>query len=220
MNPYEVLGVKEGASDEEIRKAYLALVKKYHPDQFRDNPLSELAAEKLKEVNEAYEMLRKKGSSGGSSSSGSSSSGYSYGYSSSSGGPSYSSGGSSGYSGSYASEFARARSYLSANNVRAAEAVLENIPVKNAEWYYLHGIIQLRRGAYDAARAELERAATMDPTNAEYRNAYESLARSSRGYAYRPNAAGSMNSVCTTCQALWAADCCCECLGGDFIRCI
>ena len=102
----------------------------------------------------------------------------------------------------------------------AAEAVLENIPVKNAEWYYLHGIIQLRRGAYDAARAELERAATMDPTNAEYRNAYESLARSSRGYAYRPNAAGSMNSVCTTCQALWAADCCCECLGGDFIRCI
>ena len=197
MNPYEVLGVKEGASDEEIRKAYLALVKKYHPDQFRDNPLSELAAEKLKEVNEAYEMLRKRGSSGGSSS-----------------------GGSSGYSGSYASEFARARSYLSANNVRAAEAVLENIPVKNAEWYYLHGIIQLRRGAYDAARAELERAATMDPTNAEYRNAYESLARSSRGYAYRPNAAGSMNSVCTTCQALWAADCCCECLGGDFIRCI
>ncbi|HOJ12845.1 MAG TPA: DnaJ domain-containing protein, partial [Clostridiales bacterium] len=62
MNPYEVLGVKEGANDEEIKRAYRELVKKYHPDQYRDNPLAKLAEEKLREVNEAYEYLMKQSS--------------------------------------------------------------------------------------------------------------------------------------------------------------
>ena len=68
MNPYKVLGVSETASQEEIRAAYLALVKKYHPDKYTDNPLKELAGEKLKEINQAYEMLTKKQSSGPTSS--------------------------------------------------------------------------------------------------------------------------------------------------------
>ena len=59
-NPYKVLGVNEGASQEEIRSAYLKLVKKYHPDKYTDSDLKELANEKLVEVNEAYEMLTKK----------------------------------------------------------------------------------------------------------------------------------------------------------------
>ena len=54
-NPYEVLGIKEGASDEEIKKAYRELVKKYHPDKYVNNPLADLAAEKMKEINDAYE---------------------------------------------------------------------------------------------------------------------------------------------------------------------
>lgn len=60
-NPYEVLGISEGASEEEIKKAYREQVKKYHPDQYQDNPLSKLAEEKLREVNEAYEYLTGKG---------------------------------------------------------------------------------------------------------------------------------------------------------------
>ena len=60
MNPYKVLGVSENASQEEIRKAYLTLVKKYHPDRYTDEAMKELANEKLKEVNQAYEMLVKK----------------------------------------------------------------------------------------------------------------------------------------------------------------
>ena len=50
MNPYEVLGVKQGASQEEIKSAYRKLVKQYHPDQYIDNPLKELAQEKLAEA--------------------------------------------------------------------------------------------------------------------------------------------------------------------------
>ena len=64
MNPYEVLGVPEGASEEEIKRAYKELVKKYHPDKYQDNPLSDLAEEKLQEINEAYDMLMKGRGSG------------------------------------------------------------------------------------------------------------------------------------------------------------
>ena len=59
MNPYEVLGVSENASQEEIKRAYKELVKKYHPDKYQNNPLSDLAEEKLQEINEAYDMLTK-----------------------------------------------------------------------------------------------------------------------------------------------------------------
>jgi len=62
-DPYEVLGVRKGASKEEIKRAYLELVKKYHPDKFADNPLKELAEEKLKEINEAYNILMNDGNS-------------------------------------------------------------------------------------------------------------------------------------------------------------
>jgi molecular chaperone DnaJ len=57
MDPYEILGVSRNASKEEIRNAYKHLAKQYHPDQYQNNPLSQLAEEKFKEINEAYNML-------------------------------------------------------------------------------------------------------------------------------------------------------------------
>ena len=56
-NPYEILGLNPGASEAEIKKAYRELVKKYHPDKYQGNPLADLAEEKLREVNEAYDTL-------------------------------------------------------------------------------------------------------------------------------------------------------------------
>ena len=68
-DPYEVLGVSRDATDEQIKNAYRELARKYHPDSYNGNPLSDLAAEKMKEINEAYDAIiseRKNGASGGS----------------------------------------------------------------------------------------------------------------------------------------------------------
>ena len=58
-DPYEVLGIQRGASDEEIKKAYRELARKYHPDNYQNNPLADLAEEKMKEINAAYEQITK-----------------------------------------------------------------------------------------------------------------------------------------------------------------
>ena len=69
-DPYKTLGVSRDATDEEIKKAYRALAKKYHPDNYQDSALAELAAEKMKEINEAYDIIGKQ-RQGGSGASGS-----------------------------------------------------------------------------------------------------------------------------------------------------
>mgnify|MGYP002658845731 CR=1 FL=1 len=58
-DPYKVLGVSRDASDDEIKKAYRELARKYHPDNYAGNPLADLVEEKMKEINAAYEMLRR-----------------------------------------------------------------------------------------------------------------------------------------------------------------
>ena len=139
MNPYKVLGVSENATQDEIRKAYLALVKKYHPDRYSDGPMKDMANEKLKEINQAYELLTKKKESSGYGG-GSGYGGYSsYGQNTWSQGGYWQNQGS--YSGDYAQEFSRVRSYFAQNNLNAAQSVLDNIPLHNAEWHYLYGIL-------------------------------------------------------------------------------
>ena len=56
-NPYKVIGVKPGATKKEIKEAYNQLVKKYHPDKYREDHMKELAEQKMKEINEAYDTL-------------------------------------------------------------------------------------------------------------------------------------------------------------------
>ena len=56
-DPYQILGVSRNASEQEIKAAYKALVKKYHPDQYQDNPLAEFAEEKMAEINTAYDAI-------------------------------------------------------------------------------------------------------------------------------------------------------------------
>ncbi|MEG0156377.1 MAG: DnaJ domain-containing protein, partial [Anaerovoracaceae bacterium] len=152
-NPYEILGIKEGASQEEIKSAYKTMVKKYHPDKYQNNPLSDLAEEKLREVNEAYDFLTKNG--GGNS-------GYGGGYS----GNSYGGG---------SAEFQQVRRDLDSGRLREAEATLNRVQVRNAEWIFLNGMLSYKKGWYDDAVSNIQQAVNMDPSNVEYKRALNSL---------------------------------------------
>lgn len=205
-NPYKVLGVNESATNEEIRAAYLSLVKKYHPDKYTDPDMKQLANEKLKEINEAYDQLTKNPGKTASS-------GYS--------GAAYGAGGHGGsYSGPEADRFVRARSLINAGNLDGAKTILDSIQTRNAEWYYLYGIIYLRQGWYDKAREFLGRAYRTEPGNSEYAQAYNTLRYTGNPYS-RPRQSTSYGncSACDICSGLMCADCCCECMGGDLIRC-
>ncbi|HVI39244.1 MAG TPA: J domain-containing protein [Anaerovoracaceae bacterium] len=193
QNPYEVLGIKEGASQEEIKAAYREQVKKYHPDKFQDNPLYELAEEKLQEVNEAYEYLTKnKGKAGGYE---------------------RNSGRSDGYQ-SQSPEFVEVRKMIDRGNLPGAEATLNRIQTKNAEWFFLSGMISLRKGWYDDAVNNVQTALSMDPSNTEYRTAMNSIM--STGNGYRTSAYGrgysSNDELCKMLQCYCCADSLCDCM--------
>ena len=57
MDPYKVLGVTPQTSDDDIKRAYRELARKYHPDNYVNNPLADLAEARMKEINEAYDMI-------------------------------------------------------------------------------------------------------------------------------------------------------------------
>lgn len=192
MNPYEVLGVREGASEAEIKAAYKELVKKYHPDKYVNNPLADLAEQKMQEINQAYDMLMKNG-------------GGAYG------------GGSYGQGGPTRSDFVQVRRDIDMGNLAAAENALNNSGNRNAEWFFLKGVIASRKGWYDEAVSNLHTAVSMDPSNQEYKQHYASIAN--RGNAYRNNAqgrgyqqSGNDDFCCQALQCYICADCCCDCI--------
>lgn len=191
-DPYSVLGVKPDASDQEIKKAYRELARKYHPDNYVDNPLADLAEEKMKEVNEAYEAIQKQRSGGGgggySQSSTSSSGGYQYGYQQQSYG-----------GGTSNPTYNRVRNLINMGDLNSAERLLQEVPQKNGEWYFLMGSIAYRRGWLDEAMQNYNLAVQMEPGNLEYRQALNMMQRG--GQAYRPYGnSGGMDSLdcCTT----------------------
>ncbi|MBQ9783579.1 MAG: DnaJ domain-containing protein [Clostridia bacterium] len=206
-DPYKVLGVSPDASDEEIKKAYRALARKYHPDKYRDSDLADLASEKMKEVNAAYEEIKQLREQGGSRQSGGRRAGQGYaGNTSSSGNPHYN----------------EIRRQINSGNDVQAETLLNNIPSsdRGAEWHFLMGCVLVKRGHYVDAQRYFDSACSMDPYNNEYRAAQERLRTRANGYGGGYNNAPGMGcSGCDLCSGLLCADCCCECCGGDLISC-
>ena len=221
-DPYQVLGVSPSATDEQIKNAYRELARKYHPDNYANNPLADLAQEKMKEINEAYDQIQRQRKQQQSSRSGQ---GYSQGGYSQSG---YSqSGYSRGYAGQGGSQFADIRQLLNANRVSDAEELLEGIPQsrRDAEWYFLRGRVFYVRGWLDQAYNYYVRANQMSPGNAEYQTALNQLmwqrntGRPAGGYGDYRNVQTGGASGCDMCMGLICADTGCECLGGDLISC-
>lgn len=218
MNPYRVLGVSENVSDEELKKAYHDLVRKYHPDKYGDNPLAEEAAEKMKEINAAYDQIvkdRKEGRRTSYDSGSGSSSGYSgygnSGYNNYGGG--YYSYGSSG--GAYTGHFADIRRLISQNRIAEAEELLDGIPAakRDAEWYFLKGSVYYRRGWLSEAMKCFETAHNMAPNNAEYAYAYNQCVQRQRyGTSGYEQSSGTFccGDPCDCCTSLICLNLCCR----------
>lgn len=202
-DPYKVLGVSPSATDEQIKEAYRNLAKKYHPDQYAESPLKDLADEKMKEINEAYDAITSQRKAGGQR-------GYAGGYNPVGNDPS--------------SSFSDVRSLILSGRIADAEQILNGVPPerRNAEWYFLKGSVLYRRGWLEEAKDHFSRACQMDPGNGEYSAALNQAMNRNTGVYGGYNPSRAMNSDCNSCDlcsSLICADCCCECMGGDLIPC-
>lgn len=205
-DPYSVLGVQHTATDDEVKKAYRELARKYHPDNYQSDPaLAELASEKMKEINEAYDTIQNEraGRSSSSSSSYTQSSSYSKDH-----------------------RFNEIRMLINQRRFSEAGMRLDSMSSteRGAEWHFLKACVLAQRGHFFDAQKHIETACYMDPQNAEYQQARAQMNRASASYGnVYNNPYNTYNAtncdMCTVCQTLWCLDCCCECMGGDCIRC-
>lgn len=192
-DPYQILGVSPNASDDDIKKAYRELAKKYHPDNYANSEFSDIANDKMQQINEAYDEILHRRASGSSATYG---------------------------GGADSSRFARIRELISLGRYNEADVLLEGEQVRPAEWYYLKGLCAMSRQAYNEASDLFGRACRMDPTNPEYASMYQKFRGAQYHYGnFNSGSYGRECSTCDICNALICADCCCECCGGDLISC-
>jgi len=187
-DPYQVLGIDRNAGEDEIKKSYRELAKKYHPDNYAGNELADLAAEKMKEINEAYDRVMKEREGGG--------------------------GGRTAWNGSPgaggAPEYAAIRAAVMRGDLAGAQAMLDAAPARDAEWYFLQGSVYYRRGWYDEALRHVSQACRMNPGNAEYRQAQAQMQNGAGNFRRQPSG-GYEPGLCDCCAAMMCADCLCGC---------
>lgn len=194
-DPYSILGIPEGAPPEQVKAAYKELARKYGDEILAG---SQSAQKKMAEIDAAYDSIIMNSSAS-----------YSGGYS---------------YAG--ATDFGDIRSKIKAGRLDDAETLLDGMPetVRSAEWYYLKGTVQQKRGWLEEAAKDFGAACSMDPSNSTYAAAYDNI-NSARAGGYRTahrserSRRGSGCDCCDLCSGLLCADCCCECMGGDLIPC-
>jgi len=200
-DPYSVLGVDPSASDDEVKKAYRELARKYHPDNYQDNPLADLAEEKMKEINQAYDAITRSRAGGG---------GQTGGY----GGAQRQYQGQQAYQQQTAGSgvFAQVRQCINIGDLSRAEQLLRTAPQQTAEWHFLYGYLAYRKGWLDEASQHFQTACAMEPGNPEYRQAMSMMQQG--GTRYRPAGYSSTSCdpcttyMCISCLTPWGGPCC------------
>lgn len=237
-NPYQVLGVARDASEEEIKKAYRALSRKYHPDANVNNPNKAQAEEKFKQIQEAYQQIMKERTEGYGAGNGYGT-GYGtggYGGAGSQGGGfgdfggfgsfggfggfgSYGSGSGTGYEED--SHLRAAGNYVRNGYYREARTVLDGMEEKTARWYYYSALAHAGLGNTVAAMEHAKRASAMEPGNSDYSSLvyrFENggMQYQQRQYAYGSPYAGGGNLCLKLCIANLICNICC---GGGGLCC-
>lgn len=208
INPYQVLGVSNSASDEEIKKAYRTLSRKYHPDANVNNPNKAQAEEKFKEVQQAYDQIMKEKQQGGSY-------GGNYGYNTS--GNNYGYGGNrSSSQGSDSPQMQAAANYIANRCYAEAVNVLNTIPFaeRRARWYYYSAMANQGTGNNIIAKEHANRAVEMEPSNMEYRQFLQHLEfggtwYSNMGSGYERPYSGAGNWCLSMLFLNMLCNCCC-----------
>ncbi len=216
-NPYTVLGVPENASEEEIKKAYRTLSRKYHPDANVNNPNKEQAEEKFKEIQQAYQQIMREKEGGGS-------------FKESAGnyGGSGSYGGFGGYSGSGSYGGARqddwseedvhlqaAENYIRSRHFSEALNVLSEINQRSARWYYLSAMANSGLGNNVLAKEHAQRAVSMEPNNMVYRQFLSQMENGGQWYQTMGDMYGSpMTAQGDWCMKLCLLNVLCSCCCG------
>ena len=206
MDPYQVLGVSRGASDEEIKKAYRKLSRQYHPDANINNPNKAQAEERFKQVQQAYDQIMKEkqqgsgytgsyngygtgstggyGGYGGFGGFGGGYGGFGTGYGGFGSSSSY---GSTGYGQQESPRMQAAANYIRNRAYKEAVNVLNDIPLRERQgrWYYYSSIAQSGMGNTATALEHIRRAVELEPSNTQYRQFQQHLEYGGTWYTSR-----------------------------------
>ncbi|MEG0963269.1 MAG: J domain-containing protein [Lachnospiraceae bacterium] len=227
-DPYAVLEINRNATDDEIKKAYRSLSRKYHPDANINNPNKAQAEEKFKEIQQAYQQIMHEKEQGVSGRYGQSE----YGNSQNGGTSYWDFGGFGGFAGSQnqrqsggtdeeTSHKRAASNYIRSGHYQEAVNVLNSINNKDAQWYYLSAIANSGLGNNVAALEHAKMAVNMEPGNQEYQQLYNQLQNGGSWYQGQRQSYGSpMGGSGSFCMKLCIANMICNvCCGGGGLCC-
>ena len=196
-DPYKVLGVSRDASDEEIKRAYRRLAKKYHPDL---NPGDAEAARKMQEVNAAYEQIKDPDKAAQNPSGG-------YNPYGSGGYNPFGSGGYDPFGSSYRQSSGpsyqqSAAQYIRFGRYREALNTLEASSDRDARWYYLSALANDGLGNQVTALEHIRRAVSMEPDNPEYLRVLDAMESGGSAYRQRTGDFRGFSMGATPCSSL------------------
>lgn len=208
-NPFVILGVSKNASQNEIYEAYKSKRDYYKEHIFDEGEGGAEAARMLEQVEQAYKQAMEMSHENAT------------------------------VSGDGESSFEGVKQAIKDKDPERAQRELDKVSYRGAEWHYFQSIVFYEKNWLNDSKKQLEIALQMDPGNPKYQRAIDNLKKkmdgsrpydqqgsqnvyqdngtaTGRSYAAGPTAS---DGCCAACEALWCADCCCECMGGDLIRC-
>ena len=211
-NPFVILGISPDSTQSEITDAYKSLISKYREDRFLDGEAGANAAKMCTVVENAYKEAMD-----------------------------YAKGRIKIDESTTSVSYQEVEELIKNKKLNDAQAILDDIMDRDAEWHYYQALIYHRKNWLDECKKQLEIALAIDPNNAKYKAVLDKLnaSRNSvppftqqanaggdrdfhQGSPYnRPYTQNGVNSggCCDCCSSLICADCCCECMGGDLISC-